>query len=106
MSRLNRKIAWRLVLALALMVGQAGAQVHAYAHLASDSRPVAPAGLHTQPCNQCLSFAPLLSAVGPASNVLSFDWGEALTPVRPIAVASRVQPRLHGFQSRAPPALF
>jgi hypothetical protein len=104
-ERSDRPIPWRLVLAVFLLFAQIGAQMHAYAHVDPDSRPVDPAGLHAQPCSQCLSSAPLFAAVGTATATLDFDWGVAITAVRWSATSLHVQPRTRTFQSRAPPAL-
>lgn len=102
MSGSNRKLFWRLLLALMLLVGQAGAQIHAYAHITSD-KPADSTGLHTQPCNDCLSFAPLQSAVGASPAVVPVD-PDAATPF-PGQLAGPVftQLRVAGFRSRAPP---
>ncbi len=104
MSRVNRKIMWRLLLALMLLVGQAGAQIHGYAHLTSD-QPVDRGQLDTQPCGECLSFAPLTSAVGASPSLPPVD-PDAATPV-PGQIAGPVvtQIRVYGFRSRAPPIL-
>jgi hypothetical protein len=100
-SGTNRKILWRLLLAALLLVGQAGAQLHAYAHVASGQ--IDPAGLDNQPCTDCLSFAPLHSAVGASPCVPPVD-PDAATPF-PGQVAGPVvvEVRVHGFRSRAPP---
>jgi hypothetical protein len=104
-ERSDRRIAGRLVLAVFLLFAQIGAQMHAYAHVDPDSRPVDPAGLHTQRCIQCLSSAPLFSAVGTATATLDFDWGVAITAVGWSATLLHVKPGTRSFQSRAPPAL-
>jgi hypothetical protein len=99
-SRKRRQFAGRILLVLALLIARGGAVTHAYSHLAND-----PPSLPTQTCDECLSFAPLLTVVGgsggsvliehrPADELASFG-------ALPVACVSRPSP----FQSRAPPTL-
>ena len=90
------------VLSLALLVGQLGAEAHAYSHLSDDTQGLPET---TQSCRACLSFAPLLSAVGGSSSeFLAHDCtAENYFPVDDIRV-----PESHSrpaFQSRTPPTL-
>ena len=95
------QLAGRIVLVLALLIARGGAVTHAYSHLASDP-PALPA---QQTCDECLSFAPLLTVVGGSGEPLlienhAVDELASFTAV-PVACVSRPSP----FQSRAPPAL-
>ena len=92
------------IAALVLVLAQLGAMHHAYSHVplaaatAQDSNPA----IHTI-CDDCLSFAPVLSAAG-SHTVLAF----VAPPARAIAlravVASLISHRLDlAFRSRAPP---
>ncbi len=90
-------------LALALLIGQMGAQAHAWSHIGDDQQGLPDT---SQGCRTCVSFAPLLSAVGGT---------QAAVPVQPQAAESFVLaqaieipdcPARRAFQSRAPPVLF
>jgi hypothetical protein len=90
------------VLALALLVAQFGAEVHAYSHLATDPYGV-PSSM--QYCVKCLSFAPVTMAVGGMPYVLltaQCESGPAL-PVATVSI-SDCSP-FPAFQPRAPPRL-
>jgi len=89
------------VLSLALLIGQLGAEAHAYSHLVDD-----PHGLPdtAQSCRACLSFAPLLSAVGGSHSVLVLNQGVTGTCVPIAEVLIPHSPSHRAFQSRAPPA--
>ncbi len=92
----------RVVLALALLVARAGAEEHTYSHLATDT-PSLPDT--TQSCGDCLSFVPLLSAVGGSQHVLlvhRWDVGNVVS-TQDVAVSCLSRPS--PFQSRAPPVL-
>ena len=90
------------VLSLALLIGQLGAEAHAYSHLTDD-----PHGLPdtAQSCRVCLSFAPLLSAVGGSQYEFVLDpcAAETFVPLDEILIPN--SPSHRAFQSRAPPAL-
>ena len=90
------------LLSLALLLGQLGAEAHAYSHLLNDADGLPST---TQNCRACLSNAPLLSAVGssPAAFVVARLEGEAFVPSDPVHAAQG--PALRAFQSRAPPAI-
>ena len=90
------------LLSLALLVGQLGAETHAYTHLLDDTDGLPST---TQNCRACLSSASLQSAVGssPTTFIVARFEAEAFVPLDPIVV---VQGSAHrAFQSRAPPAL-
>jgi hypothetical protein len=93
-----------LIAAMVLVLAQLGAMNHAYSHVplaaatVQDSNPAA----HTL-CDDCLSFAPVLSSAGSPA-VVSF----VAPPARAIALravaASLLNHRLDlAFRSRAPP---
>lgn len=90
------------VLSLALLVGQFGAEAHAYSHLADDSKGLPGA---SQSCRACLSFAPVQAAVGgsPAVLVMAPCVAESFAPLDEILVPD--SPSRRAFQSRAPPVL-
>jgi hypothetical protein len=90
------------VLSLALLIAQLGTQAHAYSHLSPDPHGV-PSTI--QSCGQCLSFAPLLTAVGGSHCLWLADRCETerIVPVNTIQPSYR-QP-YPAFRSRAPPAL-
>ncbi len=95
-----------LLTAFALLLAQAGALAHRYAH--DSVRPVASATKHSLPaahetCADCLGFAPLLFAAGtpavPPAPALCATHGAAESP--PSTRCDRT-PRA-AFRSRAPP---
>jgi len=90
------------LLALALLGGQLGAQAHAYSHLLSDPLGV-PANVES--CGKCLSFAPLLTAVGgsPGPPLAVPREAERIAPLSPALVPSH--PAHPAFQPRGPPTL-
>lgn len=90
------------VLALALLIGQLGAEAHAYSHLADDPHGLSGAA---QNCRVCLSFAPLSSAVGGSPSVLVVDpcAADTFIPLDEILIPN--SPSHRAFQSRAPPVL-
>jgi hypothetical protein len=89
-----------LVLALALLIAQAGALLHASSHLA-DRREGS--GAPTQLCTQCLAYSTIFSmASGTDTVVVALALVFALytsTLVAPLAG----QPAARAFRSRAPP---
>lgn len=104
MHRSSRKLAFRLLLAAALLLGQFGAQAHAYAH-ATGNQPVDLSSLHTQACNLCPSFAPLLSAVGSSACAPVVALGGELRSLGAQASGADSHRPLLAFRSRAPPVL-
>ena len=96
-----RKFALRAFLALALLFAQAGAQAHSYSHLKGPD----PAGVSSQLCGECLSFAPLLATAGAPDSVFVFHC--RLVAEVTHAPAASLVPHVfhHAFRSRAPPHL-
>jgi len=90
------------LLSLALLVGQLGAEAHAYSHLSDDTDSLPNT---TQNCRACLSGAPLQSVVGSSPPTLILARCEAETFLPQVAVDVPRSPAHRAFQSRAPPAL-
>jgi hypothetical protein len=89
-----------LVLALALLIAQAGALLHAASHLA-DGREGS--GAPTQLCTQCLSYSTIFSMASGTETVVV-----ALALVFALYVSTIVAPltgqsAARAFRSRAPP---
>lgn len=101
-----RTVIAHALLALTLLVAQSLAQAHVYSHLRSGvpARDLGSAAV--QLCSQCLSGAPLLSAVSsPVTAQVSF--GPVSTSCEDAAVPVRVEiSRHYAFRSRAPPVTF
>ena len=89
------------MLALIVLIAQAGAQAHAYSHLAAtgSSQHLA----HPAPCAGCNGFAPLLAVAGGASYpaVLAPAGGATLQAIDATAVPTATAPA--AYRSRAPP---
>jgi hypothetical protein len=95
-----------LIAAIALLIAQIGAMSHAYSHVAAS----APTGTHQSGlgnhefCNDCLGFAPLLSA-GAAPAALPYITPQGPVAAAPVGGISFVDRFLVlAFRSRAPPA--
>lgn len=90
------------LLSLALLVGQLGAEAHAYSHLLDDTDGLPSTA---QNCRACLSNAPLTNAVGssPAPFIVARSEPETFLSLDPVIVAQG--PAYRAFQPRAPPAL-
>jgi hypothetical protein len=88
-------------LALALLVSQLGAEIHAYSHVAGD--PGAPIALDQ--CARCLQSIPLTAAVGGATLLIDLRaWAsERIVPGRAASIVP-ARPALP-FRARAPPSL-
>ena len=93
-----------VIAALVLVLAQLGAMKHAYSHVplaaaaVQDSNPA----IHTI-CDDCLSFAPVLSAAG-SPTVLAFVAPPARALALRAVIASLISHRLDlAFRSRAPP---
>lgn len=94
------RLAGRVLVVLALLVAHSGAEAHAYSHLTTD-----PSGLPTQSCSECLSFAPLHSAVGASPVPLLIEYQDAGDVVPAARLPAHYSSRPSPFQSRAPPEL-
>lgn len=90
------------LLSLALVLGQLGAEAHAYSHLSDASKGLPDTA---QSCRACLSFAPLHSAVGGSLSEFVVDQCSADTFVPLDEILIPHSPSRRAFQSRAPPAL-
>jgi hypothetical protein len=107
LTRLKHRFGQRIALiaALALVIAQLGAMAHAYTHVPG-TRSVASQqstpGIHDT-CNDCLNFAPLLSAAG-APTTLPFALPQGCCIAPPTQADSLVDLKfLLAFRSRAPP---
>jgi len=100
----NSAFCFALIAAIVLVLAQLGAMNHAYSHVpqvaatVQDANPAAHAI-----CDECLSFAPMLSSAGSPS-VSTF----VAPPARAIALAAVAAALLNhrldlAFRSRAPP---
>jgi hypothetical protein len=92
-----------LMLAMSLLCAQWAAQAHAYSHLSSRPAATLPQELKSQPCTDCLSFAPLLAAAAASSlPAPAIPRGAVAAPASvPESLISRGFPA--AFRSRAPP---
>jgi hypothetical protein len=99
------ELRFAVIAALALVLAQFGAMAHAYSHAPETStvasQQVSP-GVHDY-CNDCLNFAPLLSAAG-APTALPFAVPQrcCIAPQAQLALLAELQSLL-AFRSRAPP---
>lgn len=90
------------VLAVALLIGQMGAAVHAFSHQADDPQGIPDT---TQSCRTCHSFAPLLIAVA-GSQTAALVIPHAADRFAPVAgTPTTLNPHHPAFRSRAPPVL-
>jgi hypothetical protein len=101
--RLGPRIA--LIAALALVIAQLGAMAHAYTHV-PETRSVSSQqpslGIHDS-CNDCLNFAPLLSAAGtPTALPLALPQAGCIAPQAHVDSLIDLKALL-AFRSRAPP---
>ena len=93
-----------VIAAVVLLLAQLGAMHHAYSHVPSAATTAQDSNRGIHPvCDDCLSFAPVLSAAG-SPTVLAF----VAPPARALALravaASLISHRLDlAFRSRAPP---
>jgi hypothetical protein len=88
------------ILALSLLIAQFGAEAHALSHLGDDPHS---APETAQSCRICLSFAPVVGAVGGSHAQLRID--PAVADHVPIADTAPIPCHRPNppFQSRAPP---
>ncbi len=94
-----------LLMALALLWTQLGAQLHAYSHLHAGSHATDQLYDRGGPCSDCLSFAPLLAtAGGPGHLLLAASVGVDVAPATAVRSLTP-RPAATAFRSRAPPSL-
>lgn len=109
LKKLVRYFGFRIgvIAAIALLIAQLGAMNHAYSHLprsATATTQRSGPGVHDI-CDDCLSFAPVLSAAGTAATLPLIEPPARVSALRAIAV-SLINPRPDlAFRSRAPPAI-
>jgi hypothetical protein len=93
------------IAAAALLIAQLGAMAHAYTHVPQARLPAAHQSTPAtqESCDDCLNFAPLLSAAGaPAGLPFVAPQGRGIALQVEVASLIDVGPRL-AFRSRAPP---
>jgi hypothetical protein len=106
LKRLNKKTNLRiaLMMAMALLIAQFGAQAHAYSHLHAASGATEQLDSHGKLCSECLSFAPLLATAGSPSHLFAIA-PQGVSAAPDVTVASLItRSPLPAFQSRAPPS--
>jgi hypothetical protein len=93
-----------LVLVIALLGAQWGAEAHAYSHLGHYSHSGEPYDSSGRPCSDCSAFAPLLGAAG-APESASVLIPEGIAPTPGVSVVSLIfSLPTSAFRSRAPPS--
>ena len=101
-KKTNFRIA--LMMALALLIAQFGAQAHAYSHLHPGSNSTEQLDSHGKLCSECLSFAPLLATAGSSGHLFAIaPQGVAAAPGVTVASLITRSPAA-AFRSRAPPS--
>ena len=108
MKRLSQRSNLRaaLMVAMALLIAQFGAQAHVYSHLHLGSGATEQLDSHGGQCSECLSFAPLLSAAG-TPNHLFVIAPQGVTAGPSDAGASLItRSPTPAFRSRAPPSTY
>jgi len=104
---LNKNTNFRiaLMMAMALLIAQFGAQAHAYSHLHAGASSTGQLDSHGRLCSECLSFAPLLATAGsPSHQIAIAPQGVAAAPSDVVASLIASAPTL-SFRSRAPPSI-
>jgi hypothetical protein len=107
LKRLSQKSNLRaaLMVAMALLIAQFGAQAHVYSHLHFSSGATEQLDSHGRLCSECLSFAPLLSAAGTPSHLFAIA-PQGVVAAPSVAVASLItRTPTPSFRSRAPPSV-
>jgi hypothetical protein len=93
-----------LMVVMALLIAQVGAQSHVYSHLHVGSDTTEQLDSHGRLCSECLSFAPLLSAAGTPSHLFAIaPQGVVAAPSDAVASLTARSPT-PAFRSRAPPS--
>jgi hypothetical protein len=99
----HRKLATASALALALLIAQLGAVVHAYTHVRAIPRHGDSAGTPSQLCADCLAFAPLLAPAQAAAAAALVVLPAAHRIVQQPVTSLVDRAIAHFFESRAPP---
>jgi hypothetical protein len=89
-----------VALAIALLLAQAGALLHAANHV---DEPRDRSGIHAQVCAQCLSFSTVLATAGSTAAPIAIAVIAAGVPPVAAILASAGRPAPASYQSRAPP---
>jgi len=104
LTRSPRRISAFAALALTLLLAQIGALAHGYSHLRVKT-DLTGTGTTGQICTECLSFTPLLSAVGGSTPVVVFH-PQCVNEAPQAAIIPWTNRRpACAFRSRAPPHL-
>jgi hypothetical protein len=107
LDKLSKKYHLRiaLMMAMALLIAQFGAQAHAYSHLQASPHSTEQLDSHGRLCSECLSFAPLLATAGSPAH-LSAIAPQGVVTAPSAAVASLIaRSPIPSFRSRAPPSI-
>jgi len=104
LTRSPRRISAFAALALALLFAQIGALAHGYSHLRYKT-DLTGTGTAGQICTECLSFTPLLCAVGGSSPVVVFHPQCANEAPQAAVIPWADRRPAFAFRSRAPPSL-
>jgi hypothetical protein len=104
LTRSPRRISAFAALALTLLLAQVGALAHGYSHLRFKT-DLTGAGTTGQICTECLSFTPLLSAVGGSSPIVVFHPQCADEAPQAAVIPWTDRRPTFAFRSRAPPNL-
>ena len=110
--RFRSKLRLAVVATAALLIAQFGAMSHVYSHdavraAASHSTGVTlPGASSHDPCNDCLAFAPLLSAAGTPGTLPVVEPEARGVPTRATAGSLIEDSLTLAFRSRAPPHAF
>jgi hypothetical protein len=103
--RRTTRLTARLLVVLAMLFAQFGAQVHTYSHLGATPYRAAPMGIPTQVCADCLAFTALFSAAHGPAKPHDFCHSAPDASVSETGVSLVKTLPLHAFRSRAPPSL-
>jgi hypothetical protein len=88
---------------LALLFAQAGAGLHVLKHFGCNADPAGVPSLHTQPCLECASFAPLASVHGGGVTALAVAALGVDRFTSTLVTATTDHRSYAYFRSRAPP---
>ena len=91
-----------MALALIVLFAQLGAQTHAYTHLAS-SPATTQHRVHTLPCAECSTFAPLLTTVSSTSYAAVTEVTDRSGVFPHLTIAVHRAAICRAYRSRAPP---
>ncbi len=99
------KLRIALLMAMALLAAQFVAQAHAYSHLRAPPHAASPLEHHSNPCADCLAFAPLLASAGGPDHALLLPLQGVHTAPDAAVKTLTTATATHAFRSRAPPSI-